>query len=240
MFDSSTGLYWYHARWYDPHTGRFISQDPSGFRAGDFDLYRYVGNDPTNLTDPRGLSADASEAAGLAAEQAAQAASMAEEEAAGLAANAAEEILIAANGEVEKKNLIETEEGKRFPPDSTGPKREQGEVKVGFPGGLRIRAEFEEAAEKRIREDIKALIEIQQKLGADQYKYSRERAERARRIEAKKAELAEIQERKLKQRQKDFDHINEILKERGLVDREEQEAEWERLLTEEMERRNVS
>jgi hypothetical protein len=40
---------------YDPTIGRFISQDPIGFNAGDPNLYRYVGNGPTNATDPDGL-----------------------------------------------------------------------------------------------------------------------------------------------------------------------------------------
>jgi len=35
-------------------TGSF-SQDPIGFDAGDANLYRYVGNHPTNATDPSGL-----------------------------------------------------------------------------------------------------------------------------------------------------------------------------------------
>jgi RHS repeat-associated protein len=65
MFDADVGLYWYHARWYDPHTGRFISQDPSGFGAGDFNLYRYVNNDPTNNLDPTGLMSMASTPAPL-------------------------------------------------------------------------------------------------------------------------------------------------------------------------------
>jgi hypothetical protein len=42
-------------RWYDPHTGRFISQDPSGFGASDVNLYRYVHNAATLFVDPRGL-----------------------------------------------------------------------------------------------------------------------------------------------------------------------------------------
>jgi RHS repeat-associated protein len=55
VFDSDSGLYWYHARWYDPHTGRFISQDPSGFAGRDANLYRYVLNSPVFLVDPTGL-----------------------------------------------------------------------------------------------------------------------------------------------------------------------------------------
>ena len=35
-------------------TGRFTSQDPTGFGAGDGDLYRYVSNDPLSYTDPTG------------------------------------------------------------------------------------------------------------------------------------------------------------------------------------------
>jgi hypothetical protein len=34
---------------------KFVRQDPSGFAAGDTNLYRYVGNRPTNATDPSGL-----------------------------------------------------------------------------------------------------------------------------------------------------------------------------------------
>ena len=54
-YDATTGLYFYRARYYDPTTGRFVSQDPKGFAAGDANLYRYVGNDPTATTDPSGL-----------------------------------------------------------------------------------------------------------------------------------------------------------------------------------------
>jgi len=34
--------------------GRFISSDPIEFQAGDFNFYRYVGNDPVNFVDPSG------------------------------------------------------------------------------------------------------------------------------------------------------------------------------------------
>lgn len=40
---------------YDPTIGRWTTEDPIGFKAADADLFRYVGNNPTNLTDPTGL-----------------------------------------------------------------------------------------------------------------------------------------------------------------------------------------
>jgi RHS repeat-associated protein len=52
-FDSESGLRYYRARYYDPTTGRFLSEDPSGFEGG-VDLYAYVSNSPTNLHDPTG------------------------------------------------------------------------------------------------------------------------------------------------------------------------------------------
>ncbi len=54
-WDSDVGLHYYNARWYDPVTGTFISKDPLSFAAGDANLYRYVGNDPTNAIDPSGM-----------------------------------------------------------------------------------------------------------------------------------------------------------------------------------------
>ena len=44
------------ARWYDPEVGRWLSEDPIGFEAGDANLYRYVGNGVTLDTDPSGLA----------------------------------------------------------------------------------------------------------------------------------------------------------------------------------------
>ena len=49
-------LYYYRARYYDPTQGRFISQDPIEFLAGDVNFYRYVGGDPVNWVDPDGLA----------------------------------------------------------------------------------------------------------------------------------------------------------------------------------------
>ncbi len=54
-WDSEVGLYYNRARYYDPNTGRFISEDPSRFAAGDPNLYRYVFNGPTAYNDPSGL-----------------------------------------------------------------------------------------------------------------------------------------------------------------------------------------
>jgi RHS repeat-associated protein len=53
-WDGETGQYYYRARYYDARVGRFLSTDPIGFAAGDANLYRYVGNSPTNATDPSG------------------------------------------------------------------------------------------------------------------------------------------------------------------------------------------
>ena len=54
-WDVDAGLYYYRARWYDPATGRFVGDDPSGFDAGDSNLQRYVGNNSPNIVDPTGL-----------------------------------------------------------------------------------------------------------------------------------------------------------------------------------------
>ncbi len=67
-----TGNIQYAGMWMDPETGlnrtpnreyaapmaRWIQEDPIQFQAGDADLYRYVGNDYTNATDPSGLKDD--------------------------------------------------------------------------------------------------------------------------------------------------------------------------------------
>jgi len=54
--DAETGLYYLRGRFYSFDIGRFTSQDPLGFAAGDANLYRYVENRPTAATDPSGLS----------------------------------------------------------------------------------------------------------------------------------------------------------------------------------------
>jgi RHS repeat-associated protein len=54
IFDSQTGLLLFFLREEDPATGRWNSQDPIGFDAGDPNLYRFLINDCDNLTDPMG------------------------------------------------------------------------------------------------------------------------------------------------------------------------------------------
>jgi RHS repeat-associated protein len=54
VLTDDNGLYHMQARYYDPTTRRFITEDPLGLSAG-LNLYGYVGGDPVNSTDPRGL-----------------------------------------------------------------------------------------------------------------------------------------------------------------------------------------
>ncbi len=56
-WESELGWYYNQARFYDPAIGRFVSEDPSSFTAGEPNLYRYGVNDPVNNIDPSGLSA---------------------------------------------------------------------------------------------------------------------------------------------------------------------------------------
>ena len=55
-YDYESGLQYNRARYYDPNfLGRWISQDPIGFDAGDSNLYRYVKNGYLGARDPSGL-----------------------------------------------------------------------------------------------------------------------------------------------------------------------------------------
>ena len=52
--DEESDLQYNRARYYDASVGRWISEDPIGFAAGDSNLARYGMNSPTNVTDPSG------------------------------------------------------------------------------------------------------------------------------------------------------------------------------------------
>ncbi len=53
--DSETGLQLLGMRYYDTNGGRFIIRDPIGYSGG-INVYNYVGNSPTILSDPEGLA----------------------------------------------------------------------------------------------------------------------------------------------------------------------------------------
>ena len=53
-FDEESGLHYNRFRYYDPSSGRFVSQDPIGLLGG-FNLYEYAPN-PLIFLDPFGLS----------------------------------------------------------------------------------------------------------------------------------------------------------------------------------------
>ncbi|WP_281167662.1 RHS repeat-associated core domain-containing protein, partial [Uliginosibacterium gangwonense] len=55
-FDHETGLHYNRHRYYDPHTGRFVSKDPIGL-AGGMNIYQYAPN-PIRWIDPLGLASD--------------------------------------------------------------------------------------------------------------------------------------------------------------------------------------
>jgi RHS repeat-associated protein len=58
MWESdSTQLYYMRGRWYDPNTGRFMSQDPIGL-AGGINQYAFASSDYINGSDPSGLLCD--------------------------------------------------------------------------------------------------------------------------------------------------------------------------------------
>jgi RHS repeat-associated protein len=54
--DPEISFYFLNNRYLDFATGRFVSEDPSGYKGGDANLYRYVGNNPVNQVDPSGLA----------------------------------------------------------------------------------------------------------------------------------------------------------------------------------------
>jgi RHS repeat-associated protein len=56
QYDSTVGQYYDHARYYSSLMGRFEQEDPMAFATHDANLYRYVENDATGLTDPAGYA----------------------------------------------------------------------------------------------------------------------------------------------------------------------------------------
>jgi len=59
IYDESSALYYYGARYYDPELGRFITADPTvsrPFDPQDLNRYAYCRNNPVNYVDPSGLS----------------------------------------------------------------------------------------------------------------------------------------------------------------------------------------
>ena len=65
LVDPDTGLVQFGARDYDPVTGRWTAADPITFAGGDADLYRYVGDDAVNRSDPAGLGCGAPQLGGI-------------------------------------------------------------------------------------------------------------------------------------------------------------------------------
>jgi len=58
VYDSQTGLYYLNARYYNPATGRFLSEDPVGQTSSNalsYNEYAYAENNPVLLTDPSGM-----------------------------------------------------------------------------------------------------------------------------------------------------------------------------------------
>ncbi len=53
-YNFRTGLYYFRARWYEPVTGRFLSNDPIGISGG-LNQYVFCANNPVNFTDAFGL-----------------------------------------------------------------------------------------------------------------------------------------------------------------------------------------
>ena len=55
-FKTGSNLSYHRARYYDPTTGRFISEDPVEFAGSGPNFYLYVNNNSVDWVDPAGLA----------------------------------------------------------------------------------------------------------------------------------------------------------------------------------------
>lgn len=55
QYDKESGLYYYNARYYDPHLGSFLTPDPG---MSGLNHYAYCTANPVIYTDPTGLAID--------------------------------------------------------------------------------------------------------------------------------------------------------------------------------------
>jgi RHS repeat-associated protein len=55
VMDEGNNIFFMRARYYDAETGRFLNEDPLGFKGGDLNLYAYVKGNPVTGIDPEGL-----------------------------------------------------------------------------------------------------------------------------------------------------------------------------------------
>jgi RHS repeat-associated protein len=63
--DAESGNDYFGARYYNPNTGRFLSEDPIGFDGSGPNLYAYADDDPIYWVDPFGLDVTVAWLAGL-------------------------------------------------------------------------------------------------------------------------------------------------------------------------------
>jgi RHS repeat-associated protein len=57
VMGEASGLYFMRARFYDPESGRFMSEDPIVYSMDSLNLYEYCNNSPIVFSDPTGLEA---------------------------------------------------------------------------------------------------------------------------------------------------------------------------------------